>query len=192
MSLWIGVPKLAMMGVRIQTAVCAAQCVHIRPCWVCRCQFNTCQVPWLCSLTAFYTFIVAASNVRTSQDTFSSLKYCFIDLNEDIYFGLIILFRWEEKQYHHKAFLLTEWPSCSNCCHRNRRVLNYELFLRNPSCRNLPNCYFETVLLNDFFSPPVALEVIQFILMPALSPFVSVNALPTPASLIMVLFCVLS
>lgn len=32
MSLWIGVPKLAMMGVRIQTAVCAAQCIHIRPC----------------------------------------------------------------------------------------------------------------------------------------------------------------
>lgn len=58
-----------------------------------------------------------------------------------------------------KPFLLTEWPSCSTCCHRNRHVLNYELFLQNPSCWDLPNCYFETVLLNDF-SP----EVIQFIL----------------------------
>lgn len=52
------VQKLVMdneMGVSIPTAVCVAQCVHTHLCWVCRRQFNTCQVPWLCSSTAFCT-----------------------------------------------------------------------------------------------------------------------------------------
>jgi len=56
----------------------------------------------------------------------------------------------------------------------------------NPSCWNLPNYYFETVLLNDF--SPGAIVYFDS----TVRPFVSLNAFPTLASLIMgaVLFVV--